>query len=644
MTRRNWTLSTLAATAPVAGLVALLAVLTTLGLAVLLLAPVLGAAGSGGEAGDFHWIPAAPDGMTRNVVEGEAAIPPGRSGGAARSSPRQYFRHLDRGDIPDGTLAIYLPATGGSTRIFFNRVPLRGPVRITGPSPVLHARGQLVPVPGTLLHPGPNRIDVLVSDAAPYTWPRIIRLAATGQLETALRRQGLAFDWLPRLATATGVLAVAVTLLLVAVAPGLRRCWMLAALAALATGLVALPLAAAAGLPSPLIRQLGDLLLPALAIGLAARLSLDVHLSERAEMARAVAAAVGLSALLVLLALPRSWPDGPYAAAHTLSVAVTLIMTTMAAWLQWRRPPAGDGRAWISAPVVWLAISGLAAGGLSRLDAPGLAVSLIAETHAALAAGLALAAWLTGALWLAVAEAERMLGVRRSLTTTIRAQEQKLDEQAAIIAAETRRSAMFEERDRMTRDIHDGIGGQLLSLLMRVRAGAISQDDLARELQGGLNDLRLIVDSLDISDSSLGGALATFHSRLRPQLDAAGITLQWRQDDADLPDAPDPRVVLNISRILQEVLTNVVQHARATIVQVTVSGSRDPDSIDIVVRDNGVGLTTPARPGGRGLPNLARRADDLGAQLVVENNPDAPGVRVRLHVPIAARSGEPAGG
>ena len=123
----------------------------------------------------------------------------------------------------------------------------------------------------------------------------------------------------------------------------------------------------------------------------------------------------------------------------------------------------------MASPIVWLAISGLAAGALSRLEAPGLAFSLVAETYAGLAAFLVQAAWLAGAIWLTVAEAERMLRVRRSLTTTIRDQEQKLDEQAAIIEAESRRSAMFEERDRMTRDIHDGIGGQLLSLLMRVR-------------------------------------------------------------------------------------------------------------------------------------------------------------------------------
>jgi signal transduction histidine kinase len=209
-----------------------------------------------------------------------------------------------------------------------------------------------------------------------------------------------------------------------------------------------------------------------------------------------------------------------------------------------------------------------------------------------------------------------------------------------FIEAETRRSAMFEERDRMTRDIHDGIGGQLLSLLMRVRAGGISRDEMEQELQGGLNDLRMIVDSLDHSDISLGVALATFHSRLRLQLDAAGIALHWLQDEADLPDAPDPRVVLNISRILQEALTNVVRHSRATEVHVTISGSRDPASLDVVVRDNGVGWSTTPRPGGRGLANMTRRADDLGASLMIENNPETSGTRVCLHVPIIPRLGE----
>ena len=78
---------------------------------------------------------------------------------------------------------------------------------------------------------------------------------------------------------------------------------------------------------------------------------------------------------------------------------------------------------------------------------------------------------------------------------TLRAEGQRKDrtiaEQKAALDAEIRHAAVLEERQRFARDMHDGIGGHLQGLLMRVRAQRIDSGAIADELQSGLADLRL---------------------------------------------------------------------------------------------------------------------------------------------------------
>jgi len=79
--------------------------------------------------------------------------------------------------------------------------------------------------------------------------------------------------------------------------------------------------------------------------------------------------------------------------------------------------------------------------------------------------------------------------------------------QDAELRREIEQKAVLQERQRFTRDMHDGIGGQLLSLLMRVRTGRVGMDGIETEIQSGINDLRLVVDSLDHVGDDLSDAL-----------------------------------------------------------------------------------------------------------------------------------------
>ena len=91
--------------------------------------------------------------------------------------------------------------------------------------------------------------------------------------------------------------------------------------------------------------------------------------------------------------------------------------------------------------------------------------------------------------------------------------------------------------------------------------------------------------------------------------------------------AVPPHDALQLLRILQETLTNVIKHAQAKQVQVSLRYVAGELTLNVL--DNGIGLSCNAgKPGGRGLANMRARADKLGARLTHEYT--ARGTRVAL--------------
>lgn len=179
-----------------------------------------------------------------------------------------------------------------------------------------------------------------------------------------------------------------------------------------------------------------------------------------------------------------------------------------------------------------------------------------------------------------------------------------------------RQRDIANERQRILRDMHDGIGGQLIALLSAAKSGNLKQKNLETTLSQSLTDLRLMIDSLDSVSSDFAVALGTFRTRIEPTLNTAGYTLHWNIADLPLGVILSPRKILNIYRILQECIANVIKHASATEITISVLPSPDttPASYDIEIQDNGVGVK-PRENVGYGLENMHRRADTIGAEL-----------------------------
>ncbi|MBN8726600.1 MAG: hypothetical protein J0H15_02715 [Xanthomonadales bacterium] len=196
--------------------------------------------------------------------------------------------------------------------------------------------------------------------------------------------------------------------------------------------------------------------------------------------------------------------------------------------------------------------------------------------------------------------------------------------------AQARRETLAAERMRLMGDLHDGIAGQLVSIVsLSERGDGPVAREVARACHGALTDLRLVVDSMEDFGDDLGMMLVAFRDRIEPQLRRSGLRLEWKVHD--LPDLPglSPTHALALFRLLQEAVNNAARHSGSPVVAVEAPRMRGP-GVRLVVSDRGRGGAQPRR-GHYGMGNMQRRADDLGARLEVES--DALGTRVIVDLP-----------
>lgn len=186
--------------------------------------------------------------------------------------------------------------------------------------------------------------------------------------------------------------------------------------------------------------------------------------------------------------------------------------------------------------------------------------------------------------------------------------------------------AVAEERERIYRDLHDDVGAKLLSLVYR---SATPEDaDLARS---ALQDLRDVVSRTGADSFVLEAVVADWRAECEKRLADADIGLDWRQaGDLDALHLSRQQA-LDLGRILREAVSNVIRHAGAG--RVTVSLERCDGRLGLSVRDDGCGCEGGAGGrAGRGLRNMEMRANRLGGSLR-RTNVTSGGCEVAVVVP-----------
>lgn len=195
--------------------------------------------------------------------------------------------------------------------------------------------------------------------------------------------------------------------------------------------------------------------------------------------------------------------------------------------------------------------------------------------------------------------------------------------------------AQIQERERLLRDMHDGVGAQLITALRGLERGVLDKNAIAHALQDGLDDLRMLMDNAD-PQATLTHRLAAWRNRWDARLTTLGLQLHWQLSD-DLDDLALPGdTSLQLLRVVQEACTNVIKHAEATQIWLTAQRLERPEgpALYLEVRDNGRGChATPVSTNGRGHANMRFRATQMGARLCIEPAPQR-GCCVKLWLPL----------
>ncbi|MEZ5729561.1 MAG: 7TM diverse intracellular signaling domain-containing protein [Burkholderiaceae bacterium] len=221
--------------------------------------------------------------------------------------------------------------------------------------------------------------------------------------------------------------------------------------------------------------------------------------------------------------------------------------------------------------------------------------------------------------------------LNRELELRVSAKEREIRRGYELMRGLERSRAIAAERERLMRDMHDGIGGTLITALAMVESEHFTSRGVADALRASIEDLRLMIDSFEPVEGDLACVLGMLRSRMEPRLSAIGLRLEWAV--GDLPALADfgPQKVLHVMRILQEAVNNVIKHADATIIRVETGIDARTGAHWVAVSDDGVGpgdanLAGNAGPGvmvspSRGLTNMRRRATEIGGEVSVLERP-----------------------
>jgi len=250
---------------------------------------------------------------------------------------------------------------------------------------------------------------------------------------------------------------------------------------------------------------------------------------------------------------------------------------------------------------------------------------------------------------------ELVVGVRRGSSRLDAADERILDLLAAPIAVavhatrladalgrsrEQAISAREEERRRLRRDLHDGLGPLLTGVVLNaetalrlIRADPARSELLLGELRdrtiGALNDIRRLVYELRppaLDSLGLAGALEEYTMMLSRRVDGSplSVTIDAPNPLDDLPAA----VEVAAYRIVTEALANVTRHSTATSAVVTLAA--DGRELRVSVHDDGVNVAGGWQPG-VGLTSIRERAAELGGRCTIQL--DRTGGRVDVFLP-----------
>ena len=223
--------------------------------------------------------------------------------------------------------------------------------------------------------------------------------------------------------------------------------------------------------------------------------------------------------------------------------------------------------------------------------------------------------------------------------------------------------AQEEERERISREIHDDLGQSLVTLKMLIQSAMLDVDtdktnsrrsyhSVIKYFDSTLEKTRSIASGLRPSTLEVLGLTAAIKAMVNEFKQGKNLKIRFKcveiKDKAkkslDLDNVIFLAEPINFYRIIQEALTNIVKHAQASVVDISIKGQGD--CLSLAIKDNGIGLNgagqNSAPASGLGLSIMEERGKFLGGELKIQGQ-KRKGTHLQLEIPIR-RKGEEHGG
>jgi signal transduction histidine kinase len=226
--------------------------------------------------------------------------------------------------------------------------------------------------------------------------------------------------------------------------------------------------------------------------------------------------------------------------------------------------------------------------------------------------------------------------MNRTLAERLAQREEELGALFASQASRDRHQAITEERQRIMRDMHDGLGSQLVSAVHLIKDPNVPRDMLVEQLQDALDNLKLTVDAMQETDGDIAVLLGALRYRLAPRFEAIGVALSWEVQPLPVVQDWTIQKSRHLQLILFEAISNVIAHAKATRAHLSAQHRHDGDDEEIIIslKDNGTGFRAGDGAGasGHGLANMRARAASIGAAIDIMSSAD--GTQLHLTLPV----------
>jgi signal transduction histidine kinase len=211
----------------------------------------------------------------------------------------------------------------------------------------------------------------------------------------------------------------------------------------------------------------------------------------------------------------------------------------------------------------------------------------------------------------------------------------------ALLSARLQNLAVHEERDRISRDLHDGVIQSLFSIGLGLQSAralvgvdplrvADRLDAAIDQLDATIRDLRNAIYQLRPHEAASMG-LARGLAELAREYEVNALSRPILDVAADVDARVPVELVPDLLQMAREALSNAARHAGAC--RVTVCARADRQDVELSVTDDGAGFDSSQVSAGHGLENLQERATWIGAGLDINSRPGQ-GTRIRMTIPL----------